>query len=109
MTWSRTRFVSILLTLALLTIRSTGQRNGSWPTPPAPAVRENMPVSAPKKSHATIDRPAMEREAKEMSALASSVPDDIQQLSRGLLPSDAIDKLKRIEKLSKQLRQQIKP
>ncbi len=44
-----------------------------------------------------------------MAALAASIPGDIEQLKKGLLPSDAIDKLKRIEKLSKQLRGQIRP
>jgi len=51
----------------------------------------------------------MEREAKEMAALAVSIPGDIEQLKKGLLPKDAFDKLKRIEKLSKQLRGQIRP
>jgi hypothetical protein len=51
----------------------------------------------------------MEREARELSALASSVPGDVEQLKKGILPSDAVDKLKRIEKISKQLRGQIGP
>ena len=51
----------------------------------------------------------MEREARELSSLASSIPGDVEQLKKGLLPSDAVDKLKRIEKLSKQLRAQIRP
>jgi hypothetical protein len=49
----------------------------------------------------------MEREAQELSALASSIPGDVDQLKKGLLPKDLVDKLKRIEKLSKQLRGQI--
>ena len=36
----------------------------------------------------------MEREARELSARASSVPGDVEQLKKGLLPSDAVDKLK---------------
>ena len=51
----------------------------------------------------------MEREARELSALAASIPGDVEQLKKGLLPRDALDKLKRIEKLSKQLRAQIQP
>jgi len=49
----------------------------------------------------------MEREAKELAQLASSIPGDVEQLKQGLLPKDTVEKLKRIEKLSKQLRAQI--
>jgi hypothetical protein len=51
----------------------------------------------------------MEREARELSTLAGSIPGDVDQLKKGLLPRDAKDKLKRIEKLAKQLRGQIQP
>ena len=51
----------------------------------------------------------MEREAKELSALATSIPGDVEQLKKGLLPRDAFEKLKRIERLSKQLRSQMRP
>jgi hypothetical protein len=51
----------------------------------------------------------MEREARQLSALASSIPGDVEQFQKRLLPSNAVDKLKRIEKLSKQLRGQIRP
>jgi hypothetical protein len=50
----------------------------------------------------------MEREAKEMTALAATIPNDIEQLKKGLLPRDAFDRLKRIEKLSKLLRSQMR-
>jgi len=39
--------------------------------------------------------------------LAQSVPSQIQQVQRGVLPKELIDKLKRIEKLSKQLRSEL--
>jgi hypothetical protein len=49
----------------------------------------------------------MERESKELSQLAGSIPGDVDLLKKGLLPKDVVDKLKRIEKLSKHLRGQI--
>jgi hypothetical protein len=49
----------------------------------------------------------MERESKELSQLAGSIPGDVELLKRGLLPKDVVDKLKRIEKLSKHLRGEI--
>jgi hypothetical protein len=51
----------------------------------------------------------MEREARELSNLAGSIPGDVDQVKKGLLPKNAMDKLKRIEKLAKQLRSQIQP
>jgi hypothetical protein len=41
--------------------------------------------------------------------LSATVPNDIEQLKKGLLSKDVPDKLKRIEKLSKQLRGTISP
>jgi hypothetical protein len=41
--------------------------------------------------------------------LSQSVQPEIESLGRGLLPKGLIDKLKRIEKLSKRLRSEISP
>jgi len=87
---------------------SSGQRRRGYPKPPGPPVAQDEPASDAKSRH-RLDTFAMEREARELSALAASIPGDVEQLKKGLLPSDAIDKLKRIEKLSKQLRARIRP
>ena len=97
-----------LLLAILLVNGSSGQRRRGYPQPPGPPVAQDEPTSDTKSSH-RLDTFAMEREAQELSALASSIPGDVEHLKKGLLPSDAIDKLKRIEKLSKQLRRQIGP
>jgi len=54
-----------------------------------------------------MDTVEMEREAKELAQLADAIPGDVEQLKQGLLPKGTVEKLKRIEKLSKQLRAQI--
>jgi hypothetical protein len=100
--------VGSLFLAAVLLNNSGAQRHSNYPKPPAPAVRADQPASE-TKSLPRMDTVAMEREARELSALAASIPGDIEQVKKGLLPSDAIDKLKRIEKLSKELRQQIRP
>ena len=103
------RFCLGTLLLAMVLVSgSSGQRRRGYPKPPGPLVARDEPTSDTKSSH-RLDTFAMEREARELSALASSIPDDVEQLKKGLLPSDAVDKLKRIEKLSKQLRGQIRP
>jgi predicted Rossmann fold nucleotide-binding protein DprA/Smf involved in DNA uptake len=49
----------------------------------------------------------LQRNAKELADLARSIPPDIDQTTKGLLPKDLAGKLKRIEKLAKQLRSNI--
>ncbi len=46
----------------------------------------------------------LQHDARELADLSASIPGDVNRVSRGLLPKDVIDKLKRVEKLSKQLR-----
>ena len=98
----------ILLIAIMLTIGSGGQVRRGYPTPPTPSDREEAQKSPePNLPFPRTDGVALEREAKEMAALAATIPGDIEQMKKGLLPSDALDKLKRIEKLAKQLRGQI--
>jgi hypothetical protein len=82
-----------------------------WPKPPSPSVmnpEENNKTSA-STPKSRIDPLQLQREAHELSELASSLPADIDHVNHGLLPKDTIDKLKRIEKLSKHLRSQVQP
>jgi hypothetical protein len=61
--------------------------------------------SAVAKTHA--DPVEVQREAKQILELSRSIQPDIEYLNRGLLPKTMIEKLKRIEKLSKHLRGEI--
>jgi len=56
-----------------------------------------------------IDRVQIEREVRELSDLAKTLPSDIDSVNRGLLPKDVAAKLKRIEKLAKRLRGELSP
>jgi len=60
--------------------------------------------------HATASRnpEQLQREADELAGLARSLPEDIRQLNRGVLSKDLTENLKRIEKLSKKLRTELK-
>ena len=97
------------LVAVVLVSGSGGQHRRGYPTPPAAAASDSPTSPEPKSSLRRLDSVTMEREANEMAALASSIPGDVAQLKKGLLPSDTFDKLKRIEKLSKQLRGQMRP
>lgn len=81
-----------------------------FPTPPEPADRtfnrQKAQESAPRPR---IDFVEMQRESRELSDLAHTVPADMENVTRGLMPKDLIEKLKRIEKLSKHLRSEVTP
>ena len=48
-----------------------------------------------------------QKDVKELSDLCAAVPRDMDGLKQGVLPKEAIDRLKRIEKLSKHVREQL--
>jgi hypothetical protein len=84
------------------------QRQSNWPVPPAPADR-SVTAPQPKRGNGKhqLDRLAIEREASELLQLSQSLQPDIKDVTHGMLPEDTIAKLKRIEKLSKNLRKEL--
>jgi predicted alpha/beta hydrolase family esterase len=62
---------------------------------------KNVP---PPESVSRSDPHQQQKDADELARLAESLPRDLEQVNRGLLPKDVADKLKRIEKLAKKLR-----
>jgi len=103
--------VSWLLLLLFFCLLAAAQtRSGSgFPKPPEPADRSSSATNEPTTRRIRIDAIQLQRDAKELSDLAQSLPADIDQINRGLLPKDILVKLKRIEKLSKRLRGELAP
>jgi hypothetical protein len=64
-------------------------------------------VPPPVHQPQTVDLSRLRQDADELANLARSVPPDVDQTTRGILPKDLDQKLKRIEKLAKQLRSKI--
>jgi hypothetical protein len=56
-----------------------------------------------------LDPAKLREEADELAKLAQVVPQDMGQIMQGKMPKDAIDRLKRIEKISKHLRSELAP
>jgi hypothetical protein len=56
---------------------------------------------------ARVNNIQLQKDAKELSDLCASVPPDMDGIKRGLLPKDVIEKLKRVEKLSKRVREEL--
>ncbi|PYX97811.1 MAG: hypothetical protein DMG71_02055 [Acidobacteria bacterium] len=85
---------------------SEGQRHRVIPHPPAPAeTQRTTSGEPPQKKH--FDALQIQREARELSDLAKSIPLDMERVNQGLMPKDMVEKLKRIEKLSKHLRVEV--
>jgi hypothetical protein len=66
--------------------------------PPQPGQQGNRPK---------IDTVQIKRDADQLAKLAAEIPPAVEQASKGVLSKDLNDRLKRIEKLSKQLRREI--
>lgn len=58
-------------------------------------------------SRRSVSIAELNTEADQLAQLAASVPQGVQNASKGLLQKDLLDKLKRIEKLSKRLRNEL--
>jgi hypothetical protein len=69
--------------------------------------QKDMPP--PLNQRATVDPAKLRHDADELAALAQSIPPEVDQTTKGILPKDLSEKLKRIEKLAKQLRNQLTP
>lgn len=82
--------------------------------PPDPMARPvELPTSKQVSANDSFQTPVnlvkLQDDASQLAELAKSLPADINQVNRGLLPKDVIEKLKRIEKLSKRLRNELAP
>jgi hypothetical protein len=65
---------------------------------------QSVPFAVPKTHARPLE---LQREAKQILELSQSIQPDIDQVNRGLFPKGMIEKLKRIEKVSKHLRGQL--
>jgi hypothetical protein len=72
----------------------------NWPQNQLPGER----VSVEAQKRPSVDMVKLERDARELAELSATIPADINRANSGLLSKDVIDKLKRVERLSKQLR-----
>jgi hypothetical protein len=81
------------------------------PSPEFEAARTQLEkrVPSPIQQLLSADLARLKQDADELASLAQSIPPDVEQTTKGILPKDLGTKLKRIEKLSKQLRSRISP
>ncbi len=63
----------------------------------------------PTERQRARDAVQLKRDAETLVQLAQTIPGGIEQSQKGVLPKDLLDKLKRIEKLSRHLRRELSP
>ena len=66
-------------------------------------------VPPPIRQQSSVDFAKVKSDADELVILSQSVHSGIDDVGKGMLPKDLIDKLKQMEKLSKRLRNELAP
>ena len=98
-------FLSVFFVVSMI----SGQQGRPIP----PGIREaekqsNKPLDPAIAAIPSAPDPAkLKREADELAQLSAGVPSDLARVAHGQLPKDLADKLKRIEKLAKSLRNEL--
>lgn len=100
---------SVLLFSAVL-LEGQAVKRDAPPYPPEPADRSIVTDQQQRvEKRLKVDKAQMEKDARELSDLAQSLPADIDHVNQGILPKDVSEKLRKIEKLAKRLRSEIGP
>lgn len=96
--------------LTVFCLIPTATREQGRPIPPG--IREadkqtNKPLDPPLAGTPRLDTAKLKHQADELAQLSAGVPADITAITHGQLPKDLAEKLKRIEKLAKSLRNEL--
>ena len=97
------RTLCLLLVTVVLVFSSAAQRGHRDP----PAVfqdEEKLPAAA--MSHGP-DPKLLMQQATELQQLSDAIPGDISKLNQGIVAKDLSERLKKIQKLAKQLRAEV--
>ena len=112
--------VNVLLPAVLIAVLSAAalpQRQPKYPASPPPLNTGSdsgtgpnpQPVPSPTAAKRQVDLMKLQQEADELSKLSQTIPADLVAVRHAMLPKDMLDKLKRIQKLSKHLRRELTP
>jgi hypothetical protein len=66
-------------------------------------------VPPPTRQQSSMDFAKVKSDADELVILSQSIHSGVDNVGKGMLPKDLIDKLKQMEKLSKRLRNELAP
>ena len=100
----RRPLLSIPVMLSLLVALAVPQSGRPTMPKPPQSLGTPPPDQRPVTISRHIDLTQLQKEADDLARLAQTIPTDVASVRKGMLPKDAIQKLKQIEKLSKHLR-----
>jgi len=96
------RFLSVLLAVIVLGSFSGAQHGHKEPT--TVFTDENH---LPAATYARPDPKLMLQQATDLKQLSEAIPPDIENLNKGMISKDLSERLKKIEKLAKKLREEV--
>jgi hypothetical protein len=103
----------LLLTVAVRLPSPPAMLQAGQPVPPGRTAANNatrqaeQKVEPPAPIRQTISAAELQKQADELLSLAQQVHADTQRAAQGMLDKDLKERLKRIEKLSKKLRDEL--
>ena len=92
--------VVLLLEFLIVPVAQTQNVNTGRPAEEIHAQK----IPSPEDIRARLGNAQLQKDVDDLSRLSRSVADDMDGLKRGLFQKDLLDKLKRLEKLSKHVR-----
>jgi hypothetical protein len=100
-----------LLLSASLAWTQSAARNGNTGQRQADRAEDQFEktVPPPTRQQSSLDFAKVKSDADELVILSQSIHSGIDDVGKGMLPKDLIDKLKQMEKLSKRLRNELAP
>lgn len=75
--------------------------------PNYPAEVQAQKHASPEEMRERLSNAQFQKDTKELAEVCASIPNDMDGLRQGLLSKDLVEKLKRVEKLSKRVREQL--
>ena len=100
------RFTRLLCLLVGVVIIPVAMRTQNV-NPMHPEEIQVQKHASPDDMRARVANVQLQKDAKELAELCASVPGDIDGVKQGLLSKDLLEQLKRVEKLSKHVREQL--
>src|ERR1700730_578747 len=95
--------VLLLIAVVLTAVRLPSQNVN----PMHPEEIHAQKPTSPDDMRARLANHQLQKDATELSGLCASVPHDMDGVKQGRIEQDLADKLKRLEKLSKRVREQL--
>jgi hypothetical protein len=100
--------VLLLPALICIFVGKAQTQKPTYPPPPQPMDTSATPPS-PMKRVRPMDFIQLQKEANALADTAQTIPTDVANVRKGIMPKDVIQKLKQIEKLAKRLRSELNP